>query len=263
MASSGIITVLKVHRAQEAAVNSQAKLRRVSEVVSQEIRGAVLGGIMNQPYASTATSISFALLDGGAGYPVQSLTSSSVDIVSNTAPDLAGKNVLMINKDGEAIMMGINTVQSLGSSWYRLIHGSCSNALSATTNMLLFKVNNVGFSYDHATDVLNYQLDGQTFAAAFNITDFRLDYVYTQTDGTPVVQPAPLVIGAAPQKKGVIAGNDVELSRLQLVLSTQARTSGSKTLERTYSSQIDLASSASDAGASANLARVKGVLSCN
>src|SRR5690606_5790547 len=70
IATTGVVNVLRVQAVNEAATSAPAKLRRVTEVLTQELRSAVLGGVTNAPYASNNTQISFLLLDGGAGYQV-------------------------------------------------------------------------------------------------------------------------------------------------------------------------------------------------
>src|SRR5690554_5365804 len=68
--SSGIIQSLQVNRLAEDAANTQSKLRRISEVVSQELRSAVMGGLTDYPVQSGESSVSFALMSGDGGLPV-------------------------------------------------------------------------------------------------------------------------------------------------------------------------------------------------
>src|SRR5690606_17110828 len=82
IATTGVINGLRVQSVNEASTAVQAKLRRITEVFTQELRSAVLGGVTNQPYDSGSASISFLLLDGGAGYQVIDHTGNFQD--SNT-----------------------------------------------------------------------------------------------------------------------------------------------------------------------------------
>src|SRR5690625_5243306 len=59
---------LRVHADQEAATTTQGKLRRIVEVITQDLRGAVFGSITTQPYASDNSQVSLQILTGGAGY---------------------------------------------------------------------------------------------------------------------------------------------------------------------------------------------------
>src|SRR5690625_3286969 len=59
---------LRVQADQEAATTTQGKLRRIVEVITQDLRGAVFGSITTQPYASDNSQASLQILTGGAGY---------------------------------------------------------------------------------------------------------------------------------------------------------------------------------------------------
>jgi len=65
VAYSAMVSSLRVQTDQEAITTSQAKLRRVVEVITQDLRSAVFGSITNQPFASNDRQISFALIAGG------------------------------------------------------------------------------------------------------------------------------------------------------------------------------------------------------
>ena len=77
IAFAAISQGLRVQSGQEAATATQARLRRITEVFTQEIRSAVLGAVSNTPYTSGANSISFMLLDGGAGFQVTTIDAAS------------------------------------------------------------------------------------------------------------------------------------------------------------------------------------------
>jgi prepilin-type N-terminal cleavage/methylation domain-containing protein len=250
-----ISTTLSAHRTSEDITSSQAKLRRVTEVFSQELREAVLGGISNQPYASSSTSISFSLLDGGAGYTVLPHDSgnnnsfknaANVKIVAPVTDDeeleLEGGQALMVNASGDAIIFNVDNTQKVGganSVEVNVVHPGCANTIDYTANTLLFKVRTIGYDYDSDSKTLFAQ-EGNSAARpmAFNLGTFQIDYVYVESDGTPVVRSTPLVDDDdAPIREGVIDGSSVTLKRLQLVLGTEK---GNGFAERTYTSQVDL-----------------------
>ena len=70
VAYGGVIQFMQSRSDLDAAINAQAKLRRIVEVFTQDLRSAVFGGLSATPYPSGNASISFALIEGGAGYPV-------------------------------------------------------------------------------------------------------------------------------------------------------------------------------------------------
>src|SRR5690625_1229342 len=95
---------LRVQADQEAATTTQGKLRRIVEVITQDLRGAVFGSITTQPYASDNSQVSLLMLTGGAGYTVlQPALSPSFPEESearsllNEAERVRGRQAAMIN----------------------------------------------------------------------------------------------------------------------------------------------------------------------
>jgi prepilin-type N-terminal cleavage/methylation domain-containing protein len=247
--SGAIMQYLRVQSDQEAVTSAQAKLRRVTELVSQEMRGAVFGSIIaddaNNNYDADTNSLSFLLLDGGAGYPVTTgnsavfSTATTLDISSSAADTTAlgiapGDELLMLNKDGVGLVFRPDTLVRNGTTRWRITHSTgCTNTIPYTPNTMLFKVRTFAVRHDPATNTLFARDGGVEQTLAWNISDFRIDYVYSNNDGTntqinPTGYPAS-TIGSA------------SLQRLQVVASTKERSRG-KEIERTYSSQIELAS---------------------
>lgn len=260
IAFTAIIQGLQVQGSQEAATSSQARLRRVGEVFTQELRSAVLGAISNEPYTSTDSSVSFTLLDGGAGYQVlphdsgknsSFVNANNVQILapasSKSELGLEGGQALMVNASGQAIIFTIDTVseRGSGSGEWNLVHPKCANKIDYTLSTLLFKVKNIGLSYDADTRTV-YQREGNGAALplAFDMSGLGIEYVYEEADGTPHVLNAPLKDGGNPARRSTIGGEAVELVRLQVLMSSDAR-AVSGDIERTYLSQVELASNPS------------------
>ncbi len=243
VASGAIIQYMRVQSDQEAVTSANAKLRRVTELVSQEMRSAVLGGIVGSPYASDADSISFLLMDGGAGYPVlphssgnpaNFRTDNDLNISSSALTNAelgidAGDMLLMLNASGNALLFRAGQVDQPSAVDWRIRHPGCDNTIDYTANTLLFKVRTFAVRYDAASDTLFAQEGAGEQTLAWNITDFRIDYIY---ENGAVTQPNP---PGFPARQ--IGG--LTLQRLQIVASTEERSRG-KMLVRTYSSQIEL-----------------------
>jgi prepilin-type N-terminal cleavage/methylation domain-containing protein len=243
IASGAIVQYLRVQSDQEAITSAQSKLRRVTELVSQELRSAVFGSIISSPYPSNSLGISFMLLDGGAGYPVNphdsgsnnSFKAAATLTINSLAPDAAtlgiadNDQLLMINGNGQALLFTVGNVTQISSRW-SLNHPGCGNTIDYTTgSTLLFKVRSFGLRHDAASKELR-ATDGATAEQplAYNITRFRIDYVYNDV----------------PQATYTTSTN---LDRLQVVISTEELSRG-KAIERTYSSQIELPASALQMG---------------
>ena len=257
LVSNGLVSAMQVNRTHEAATASQAKLRRVTEVFTQELRSAVLGGISNQPYPSSDKSISFLLLDGGAGYQVLPHSSGNnasfvnanrVQIaaaVSDAADlDLREKYALLVNPSGQAVFFKVTDVNRLGgggSIVFDIEHLGCKNTINFNENMLLFKVRPVGFQFDAADGTLYEWQDGaDRLPLAFGLKDLQLSYIYQRADGTTVKKSAPILSSGLPAKSVTDGGGTVTLVRVELALS--ARGAGSK-VERSYTGQVELAGS--------------------
>jgi len=257
IATSGVTSSLRVQAINEAASSAQAKLRRITEVFTQELRSAVLGGVTNQPYAANSSQISFLLLDGGAGYQVihksgtfttQNFTDLAPTGAIGDVSYLNGREILLVNSSGEAVVMrvtGVATNSSNGNS-YRLTHSACLNTIAFTPNTLILSVRSLGVSYN-AGDSTLYQREGSGSAlpVAFDMDGFLLEYVYQEADGTPHVEAQPILQGGVPSRTGVIGGAPVTLARVQMTVSTSEARGGGNDLVRSYMGQVEMATNPS------------------
>jgi prepilin-type N-terminal cleavage/methylation domain-containing protein len=228
LASSSIIQYLGIQSDQEAATSAQAKLRRTTEIVSQELRGAILGAIINSPYSPSAQQLSVALLDGSAGYQVTSMTTTKTDVVS-TAGIATSDLILIVGSNQQA---ALRTVTGVASS--QLSHASC--AVATLPNPLLFKVRTLGYSFDETNKRLLANEADSTNAVAFGISGFDIDYIYSPVNGIGAQQINPL---GFPTRSIIIGGNTFTLDRLQVTVSAEEMSRG-RTITKTFSSQIDL-----------------------
>lgn len=239
MASAAIVQYLRIQSDQEAATSAQAKLRRVTEIIGQDLRGATLGGIINEPYASNDKQVSVAVLSGGAGYQTTTLTNNSTQFIATIDPGIAdGSRVLLVGSAGQAVLRSVNNVQDQGGSVYRALHPGCGAALPAN-NVLLFGVQTLGYRFDDTDDTLYTTIDGAETAVAFGITDFQVDYIYDDGAGTTLSNPA-----GYPARQVTVAGTPYTLQRLQVSVATEELSLG-RAVERSYSTQIELSDSSS------------------
>lgn len=263
IATTGVVNVLKVQSLNEAVTSSQAKLRRVTEVFTQELRSAVLGGVTNSPYTSGANQISFLLLDGGAGYQVLPHDSghnnsfknaNNVDIstsgpLATVKADLEGSQVLMVNANGDAVVLDITNVTQSGGSWsnkFNLVHPACSNTIDYTHNTLIMSVRSLGLSYDPVSGNLNQRTGaGAAVPLAFDLDGLDLEYVYQESDGTPHVLTTPLLESGVPVKEGLISSTPVTLMRVQLTVSASEVTTGNRPVTRSYTGQVEMSANPS------------------
>jgi prepilin-type N-terminal cleavage/methylation domain-containing protein len=236
MASSAIVQYLGIQSDQEATTSAQARLRRTTELVSQELRSAILGAVTNQPYTSNNQQLSVALLDGSAGYPATTLTGTTTQFISTATTatlGLAANNlVLIVGSNGLAALRTVTTVSNPSTNTWQLTHAACT--LPVLNDPLLFKVKTLGYRRNTANNQLVSTEAGVESAVAFNITGFNVDYIYT-AGGASQVNPVGF-----PARSVVVGGSTFTLDRLQVTMTAQELSRG-KTITRTYSNQIDLA----------------------
>ncbi|MGQ9735672.1 MAG: PulJ/GspJ family protein [Thermaceae bacterium] len=214
-AYSAIVSFTRDRAQLDARASAQAKLRRIVEVLTQDLRSMAFGGLASDPYPTGERSISFALLEGGAGYPVVDYAlgksfeeAEKVGIL--VVPDgiygvdiwgrldiKIGDTALLVNSSGQAVLL---PVIGLGSpDWRRVYvdHPGCGNTISYTPNTLLFRVRRLGLRYEPKDQTLFYALPRKVYATpnirevpmAFNIKAFKLDYVYVAPGGRVLVNP--------------------------------------------------------------------------
>lgn len=253
IAYSGIVGSLRVQSDQEVITSAQARLRRVVEVVTQDVRSAVFGSVTASPYASGNTSISFMLLSGAAGFPVENSgsfaqgTNSVIAAQQAEASLLANKTVVMVNGNGQGVVYKIGSVSNLGNNRFQLNHGSCRNTIDWVGGVQLFEISQLGLRYD-ADDRTIYQStgDGAEHPLAFNVDDLRLEYTYNtgaaSAANPTIVRDSPFMSNGVPTRKYVDgSGFAYTLDRIQMVIGSHEM-SNRRTIERTYSGYVDLTS---------------------
>jgi len=257
LAYGAVMQGLTVQSSQEAATASQARLRRITEVFTQELRSALLGAVSNEPFTAGSSAVSFTLLDGGAGYQVGSVDAfgSSLDIVApvTTAGQLGllGRQAMAVDAGGQAVIFQVSSISASGTNWkVTASRSGCFSGMSTSQgdnrNMLLFAVRTLGVNFDAGEQTL-YQQEGSGSVTplAFDLSDFRIEYVYRNSStGELHTLGAPLQDGGLPAKFATIGGSPVELHRLQLYLESTTHSSRGDVV-RSYQSQVDLSNNES------------------
>lgn len=267
IAYSAIVQGLQVQSSQEAATSTQARLRRVAEVYTQELRSAVLGAVSDAPYASDDGSVSFTLLDGGAGFQVSAIDvgDNSIRVIGSASGELggAGDQGMVVDAGGTAAIFTLAGSPSGSGNEYTLRpSGSgcftgmvASSAQQGNRNALYFRVKTLGLRYDSDDDTL-YLTEGAAAERplAFDLSGVTIGYVYREPGGDLHVLDAPIRVGGNPARNATIGGEEVELVRLQVQLEGEGRAMTGD-VSRTYVSQVELAANQSFS--------VKAVASCS
>lgn len=243
---------LQAQSDSEAITSAQGRLRRVTEVLTQDLRSAVFGSIVNEPYSSTDSQVSILMLTGAAGYAVMPPESINgfpdaryVEVQGANAADLTGSEVVMINsKSRNGVVLPITSVTS-GSihGTYRL-HHNCRNTITYDrNNLLVFAVQSTGVRFDRDAQMLRTATGGLEEAPlAFDISDFQIEYIYTAPGEMPQIHAAPIVneaSGVPVRNYQDGAGTLWTLTRLHFSVSALAEGSRVNRNE-TVAAQVDL-----------------------
>jgi len=183
LAYNGIDRFMRVRQQQDVITATQAKLRRTVEVFTQDLRSAVFGAIIDEPYASGEDAVSFALLKGNSGFKVYTSNpagwSDAYDtVVIAENPGLRrGDRVMIVNQAQKAVILKVTGVRNLGGNRWHIRHNGCKNTLSYYSNTLLFGVDLYGIRYDEDQKALILNEKGNELPLAFGIEDFEIEYL--------------------------------------------------------------------------------------
>lgn len=261
IAYGGMVQFMQARSDLDASVSAQAKLRRIVEVFTQDLRSAVFGGLASTPYPTGRRSISFALIEGGAGYPVlphdsgnnasfKNATEAKIVVLATSENQIgiaSGDYVLMVNANGDGVILPVTQVNPVGGQpnrWH-VVHAGCGNTIDYTPNTLLFRVRTLGFRYDPQTKQLVYREGaGGEVPMAFDLSDFRIGYVYEAASQDVLTDPPEYAYDqptGAPPYQVQNSGKTYTLRRLALTLSAGFLSRG-RNMDRTYTSLVELAS---------------------
>lgn len=252
LAYGAITSSLRVQSTQEAATTTQAKLRRIVEVVSQDLRGAVFGSITDDPYTSGSQQVSFMMLTGGAGFSVLDRpnfhNATSFEVLMSGDHVRSGDQIVLVNRAGNGVVMNVSTVS--GSGGRRTVTGSCRNTIDFEGGVLMFLVETTGIRYSAADNNMYLRVKGgseQPFA--FDLEGLRFDYVYTHLESannadppseTTVITTEPVRgTNGVPVRSYYDGDHRFGLTRIQLVIEDTADSMAGANVHA-YSGQIDL-----------------------
>lgn len=240
LAGSGIVQALRVQALNEASTSLQGKLRRITEVVSQDLRSTVLGAVIEPPSSLVGNEVVFMLAVGGQGFETEWSGSSatSLTVYADGQPVVPGDRILVVNGNGLGATMPVGGVSG-GSGVYTVsLGGGCTTMIGSGRPVRLFVVDAVGYQL-LANGDLQRQSAGQTAQAlAFDLSEFEVRYAYRrQSDGTIDVRASPRTNAAGTPLR--VAGQWV-LESLRLRVAAEETIFGNRTVERSYSAQIAL-----------------------
>lgn len=263
MATTGVSRALRTQSLNESITTSQARLRRITEVFTQDLRSSVLGGVSNLPYTSSDHAVSFITLTGGAGDKVvphdygSGNTFEGADYLymlwsdsDTSASSLVGQHLMLVNGYGDANIFEVSDVSAVSGTnnyVYDVTHSGCTNTVPYTdARTITLTTQAVGYSFDATTGTL-YMTEGPNaanqFPVAFDLTDVKIQYIYLTDAGSTVVRTTPLTDSSGtPVRTGTLpSGANATLARVGLVV-TAADGSHGTNVTRTISGEVEMSS---------------------
>ncbi len=244
LASSGIVQSLRVQSVNEANTSLQGKLRRITEVISQDLRSTVLGAVVDTPFASASDQVSFTLAVGGQGFEARRIATdnvwpgaSSLRVFADAQPVATGDRILIVNGSGLGTTVPVGSVQTLSNNRYDVSVGAaCTIGISFVHPVRMFVVDAVGYRLLANGDLVRQAAGADPEALAFDLSGFEVQYGYREQGGGLTMLPAPRSDGGPPLR---VDGDEL-LESLRVRVSAEQTIFGNRTVERSYVTQIAL-----------------------
>lgn len=229
------LEALSMQTRTERDVNLDAGLRRVTQILTQDIRNTAYGLVTSTPYTSTASSISLVRAEGGAVHPV-TVGSGVFKNATNTtlitplsfkwAKDT--RFVLLNAVGGTATVLTLSSAVTGSTGSAVLPHTDVNTVCYAEGSTLAQPVQVIGYSYDAPSQTLLRQvqddLGTRTVPLAYGVSAFSLAYI--DTSGTSHTTLAGL-------------SNPNDLARISVSVTLRANARGG-VVTRTVSSGADM-----------------------
>ena len=257
VAGGVLVQALKMFRHNEVATELQGSLRRSAEVVAQDLRSMAFGALADTPVETGPTSVALLLPDGPAWpvYPHDSgrnasfVNAANVQIgasaASAAALDVAGREVVMKNGQGIAVVLPITNVSRRGgatSRTWNLVHPACANTIDYTDGTtILQRSAAVGYGVDPTSGELSrYAANGVREPLAFAVDTLTLRYLYVAPDGDVETRDAPYEnADGAPLRTVRVGGEERHLDAVRVTLVGRAE-GPFGTIERTLTTLAPL-----------------------
>lgn len=200
----GVISFMELRQQQDVVTATQAKLRRVIEVLTQDLRSSVFGAIIDEPYPSSDGAVSFALLKGNSGFkvyatdPVTWKDAYRTFVIADNPGVRKGDHILIVNQDQKAVILEVSGVRRVGSQKWVIRHNSCRNTLDYRSNTLLFGVDLYGVRHDADRQTLVLNEEGDETPLAFGIREFKVEYLPNKSSA----QRLRVTVSAAGEYRG-------------------------------------------------------------
>ncbi|GGJ56761.1 prepilin-type N-terminal cleavage/methylation domain-containing protein [Deinococcus roseus] len=236
-------TISKTSTDVQGRINAHDAVRRLAEMVTQELRSTAFGVVASQPYAPNASQISVLSPVATSGNTVAGIgvidaagfsTATTVSTYTGTLSAVAANSYLVLLSGSSARLLRTTAATSTSTSQV-FTHTGCQNVLSGASATLSL-VTPVGYRYDSAAKIL-YEKRGANpeTILAWGISNFALSYTYVNTT-TGVETTSTTFSGALVTN----AGSPVTTSALRRINLLVGMTENGKT--QTISNTVNLIS---------------------
>lgn len=219
----------------ERDVSLDTSLRRVSQIVAQDIRNSPYGVLTSVPYPSTATSFSVFKATDSA---VQAVVGPTTNFRNSTAVSILTPNgfnwpsntsFLLINPAQANTTLLKTSAAVTGSGTVNLPHGTQINTVCQTANSIVQRGIPIGVQYNAAQRILYRQVQRpdatETVPLAYGMTAFIVTYIGTN--------------GSSYSALNTLLSAGTQLDRMELNF-TMARRNGSAEQVRSLSTTVEV-----------------------
>lgn len=234
LAFGGMLQGVGLQSRTDTQVSIDSNLRRVMQIVTQDLRNMSYGMVSSTPYASGASSISVALATDNAVHPVMGPASgfqgaNTTQILLPSATSWPTNSLFALVHSGRQQATILKLTSALSASGAATLqHNGQTNTVCWANNNFVQRVETAGYSYDSSKRVLYRATQNDAglvqVPLAFNVSAFTLSYV-TNT-GSAYTSPGAIPPGQT-------------LSRIAITVSVDGRTS-SGDMRRSLNGSVEI-----------------------
>lgn len=224
-----------MQRRTERDVSLDASLRRVSQIVTQDIRNSPYGLLTSVPYASNATGFSVTkatdtAVQNAVGPSSGFRTSTTTSVIAQTGFTWPTNTTYLLINPVQANATLLTTSAAVTSSGsINLPHGTQINTVCLTANTIVQRVVPIGIQYNESQRMLYRQVQRpdatETVPLAYGVTAFSVNYIGTNETSYTTLDD--------------LRAAGTQINRMELNF-TMARTKGSGEQMRSLSTTVEV-----------------------
>lgn len=179
-------SMLTVSVQQDQRLERQRDARRTAEVIGQDLRSNALGIVVE----GTSNTVTLASLTGGAGFALEPNINQRIQktvTVRTNNTNLGALTHLLLFNGSQARLLPIDSRGPTGAT--QTFTARCAANID-TTGTMAAPVKLIKYTYDAGTRTVNFTDGVTTTPAAWNVSNFNVQYLYAAANGTTQVKTA-------------------------------------------------------------------------